>query len=204
MKTWNYHQYLTLILIFLSCHSLAQKSHSINVFFLYGSKPALEYKKIETREFGGIHGGHVSIGIDSFNVSFHHVNGFHVFSRRKKLKGMYEQIPITVFLRDTVGRKYAVITIPLDSIQYENLKKTISSYILKTPYDYAFFGMRCAAAAYEMLSTASVFRSRSRLETVCLNFYPRLLRKKLVCLAMKKKYAIHRQNGILTRTWETD
>jgi len=189
----------------LLCHySMAQQPHFMQVFFLYGSKPAPGYEKLESPAFGGIHGGHVSIGIDSFDVCFHHVNGYHIFPTRKNLKGAYEQIRITDFLKDTSSYKYTVFKIPIDSSQYSRLENTLTGYLRSTPYDYAFWGMRCAAATYDMLSHAGFFKPRSRFGMMCSNFYPRLLRKKLFRLAKEKHYTVNYQNGRKSRIWEDD
>lgn len=193
------------IISVLICHiSAAQQIRYIQVYFLYGSKPAKDYKKHEPNEFGGLHGGHVSIGIDSFNVSFHHVNGYHIFSKRKNLKGIYEKIPIVSFLKDTTSRKYTIFEIPLDSINYDKLRANIAAYLQKTPYDYAFYGMRCAAASYDMLSHAGILKQSSRLGIIYSNFYPRLLRKKLFRLAETQPYIVKYQQGSKSRIWEND
>lgn len=69
--------------------TFAQNSSSVKVYFLYGSKPARDSRNTESKYFGGIHGGHVSIGIDSSVVGFGPYNGFHIFAHRKNLKAIF-------------------------------------------------------------------------------------------------------------------
>ena len=195
---------LAVVIVFFGQMSLAQQFHVMKVFFLYGSKPASGYEKMESPSFGGIHGGHVSISIDTLNVCFHHVNGYHILPQSNHLKGTYEQMRLADFLKDTSSYKYTVIEIPLDSIQHSRLETTISGYLRSTPYDYAFLGMRCAAATYDMLSHAGFFKPRSRFWMMCSNFYPRLLRKKMFRLAKENHYQVRFQNGRKTRVWESD
>ncbi|MDJ1468511.1 hypothetical protein QNI19_10730 [Cytophagaceae bacterium DM2B3-1] len=57
----------------------------IKVHFLYGSKPKKEFKFLEKKWFGGMHGGHVSIETDSVVTGFGPKGKFHVFGNRKKL-----------------------------------------------------------------------------------------------------------------------
>ena len=201
---WKNKLCMTIAVIFSSHMSLAQPSYVLKVFFLYGSKPAPGYEKIESPAFGGIHGGHVSIGVDTLNVSFHHVNGYHIFPKKSHLMGTYEQTRLSDFLKDTSTYKYTVFEIPLDSIQHSRLENTISAYLQSTPYDYAFLGMRCASATYDMLSHAGFFKFHSRFGMMCSNFYPRLLRKKLFRLAKEKHYQVRFQSGRKSRVWEND
>lgn len=202
----NINWLFVLVVCVLSPHLvLAQDTqHSIQVFFLYGSKPAKGYSHIEKREFGGLHGGHVNIGIDSFVIGFHHVLGYHVFARKKNFMGCFEQIRMADFVRDSVSKKYAVFTIPINSNQYQTLKALLTQNLAKTHYDYAFFGMRCAASTYEMLSSIGIVKPRKRAVVIYRNFYPRMLRKQLFRLAKKNNYKYIVQNGRSTRIWEKD
>lgn len=189
---------------FCTLNMKAQQYHELKVFFLYGSKPAAGYKKTEPNLFGGLHGGHVSISIDSLHVSFHHVKGYHIISKKKHFMGTYERMRLHDFLKDTATNKYMVIQIPLDSAGYQNLTNLIGQYLTHTPYDYAFIGMRCAAATYDMLSHAGLFKIQSKTGMVCHNFYPKCLRKKVRQLALKNHYTIRLQPGRISRKWEKD
>ena len=182
-----------------------QNQHVINVFFKYGSKPAHHFKKTEEKYFGGIHGGHVSIGIDTAVIGFSFYYGYHIFAHKKKLNGVYNFEGISRFRKDSVGYKYTTFQIPLTDTQYYKLNTIIDNYVfLKTPYDYALFGMRCAAAGYDILSQIGIFRIKSRCCNIISNFYPKLLRKKMFRLAKKNNYKIIKQSGRKSRKWEKD
>ena len=49
-----------------------------------------------------------------------------------------------------------------------------------------FFGMRCAAGAYDTLSKAEVCKCTFRFKIISKNFYPKRLRKKLLKRAKKE------------------
>jgi len=128
MKKFSKTGFLIISFLFIITTVFAQGNFTIKVFFLYGSKPSKGYEKAEKREFGGLHGGHVSIGIDSFVVSFHHVNGYHFFPHHTNLKGVYERIGTSEFVKDTTEEKYTTFVIPLDSSQYNNLQYLVLFY----------------------------------------------------------------------------
>jgi hypothetical protein len=195
---------LSILLFFLFNLSYGQNPHTIKVFFLYGSKPSHGYRHTESHYFGGLHGGHVSIGIDSFNIGFHHVKGLHLFSLKKHLSGIYQCKRLSDFTNDTSTNKYATFEVPLTDEQYNKLNLIFSNYMAKTPYDYAFFGMRCAAAAYDVLSQIGLFKEKSRIRTISSNFYPKRLRKKMFKLAQEKQLKINTHPGRNTRVWESD
>ncbi|MEI9955698.1 MAG: hypothetical protein WDM90_05170 [Ferruginibacter sp.] len=56
----------------------------------------------------------------------------------------------------------------------------------KSPYDYAVFGMRCAAATYDMLEKTGVVKKRSRMGKWVTFFYPQLLRRRLFKTCTRK------------------
>jgi hypothetical protein len=194
-----------LIILFISSFNFAfgQNIDTIQVFFLYGSKPAHGYRHTEAHLFGGIHGGHVSIGVDSIVIGFNHV-GIHLIPHKKHLAGMYKYEKLKNFVKDTVASKYTTFKIPLTNEQYDKLKYILGAYITQSPYDYAFFGMRCAAATYDVLSQIGLFPVKSRSGNVLSNFYPKLLRKKMFLLAHENLFKIISQPGKKSRKWEND
>ena len=180
-------------------------TETITVYFLYGSRPSAGAAgSIEKHLFGGIHGGHVSIGIDNTVIGFHHLQGMHLFPHRKNYDGAYECIPLAAFLKDTISKQYATIEVPLSLGQYQALKVVIKSYLNQTPYDYAFFGMRCTAATYEILSSIHLLKHKSRFGIIISNFYPRKLRKRMFKIAADKNYPICFKAGRVSRVWEKD
>lgn len=197
----------TLLLIpflFLAVVVFGQDTHTINVYFLYGSKPAHHHKKDELKLFGGLHGGHVSIGIDTVVNGFNYNNDFHIFPRKRNINAKFVSEGITSFKQDSISRKYTTFQITLADSQYYKLKTIYKNYLAKTPYDYAFFGMRCAASTYEILSQLGILKIKSKCCNIFSNFYPKLLRRKMFKLAKKYNYKITKQAGRASRKWEQD
>lgn len=181
-----------------------QQEHLLKVLFRYGSRPARGYEKIEHFDFGGIHGGHVCLGIDSVVIGFDSPDGYHIFPRKKNLKGVFLREDEHDYMKDTITKKYAVVEIPISDSQYGHLYRILTDYMNNAPYDYAFFGMRCASATYDVLSQIGIMEQKSYLGNVFSNFYPKLLRRKLFHLARKNNYNIIRLKGRKTRIWEED
>ncbi len=94
--------------------------------------------------------------------------------------------------------------VPLTTEQYEKLRSILINYIENTPYDYAFFGMRCASATYDVMSQIGLFKPLPRFRNVVSNFYPRRFRAKMFRLAQEKHYTVIKHTGRLTRIWEED
>jgi hypothetical protein len=80
----------------------------------------------------------------------------------------------------------------------------VNNYLQNPPYDYALFGMRCAASAHEMLSVAGIFKKRTKFFSVFYNFYPKKLRKRILDKAFEENYEIIHQEGRNERKWEND
>ncbi len=176
----------------------------MRIHFLYGSKPLKKYKATEFHWFGGLHGGHVSLEIDDVDYSFVPANDLHVFPHKKSLSAIYSGgetrgKPMTV-----PTCKYAWVEIPLSGTQYNKALEIVTKYCDKTPYDYAFFGMRCAASADDVLAQIGIFSKRKNIGYIVRSFYPKLLRRKVFALAKEKKYKVIRQEGKPTRKWEKD
>lgn len=196
---------LTLILVFMINLASGQSDHILKVLFRYGSRPARGYEKTEHFDFGGIHGGHVCLGFDSIVIGFDSPPGtYHIFPRKKKIIGMYAREDEQDYMKDTITKKYAIVGIPISDSQYQHLNIILTKYLNKSPYDYAFFGMRCASATYDVLSQIGIMERKSYLGNVFSNFYPRLLRRKVFRLAKENNYKIIRLKGRKTRQWEED
>ncbi len=198
---------LFLIAIFSSSIVIGQTdtSHIIKMHFLYGSKPLPKYKnKTEMKYFGGIHGGHVSIELDSIDYGFSPAGRVHIFARRKKHsqftgKHTHNQPPYPK------GNKVVTFLVPLTPAQYDQIKKIQAEYCSKPPYDYAFFGMRCSASAEDILGQAGILKKKKRnTQIIRKNFYPKKLRKRMFKLAKERNYTIIKQEGRPTRKWEKD
>lgn len=192
---------------FLTSHSFSQRdsTHTIKVIFLYGSKPKHKFKDTESKYFGGIHGGHVSIIVDDIDYGFEPVTtkGAHIFPQKKKYSQFVER-KLYGQGRYGKGSKTATFIIPITQKQYDEINNLHGNYCRQTPFDYAFFGMRCAASAQDILAQIGITKKRSRFMTVTGTFYPKLLRKRLFKLAKKNHYEIIRTEGRETRKWEKD
>jgi len=199
--------FLTILLFSISSIVIGQTdtSHIIKVHFLYGSKPLKKYKSTEMKYFGGIHGGHVTIEVDSIDYGFSPSGRVHIFShliknRHSQFDGKYthNQAPYPK------GYKVTTFIIPITEVQYDQIHKIQSDYCKKPPYDYAFFGMRCAASAQDVLGQIGIVKKRGHLKNIYSTFYPKILRRRLFKIAAKKNYKIETQEGRMTRKWESD
>lgn len=189
--------------------AFAQDKTSVKVHFLYGSKPRAEFKETERKWFGGMMGGHVGIEIDSaLIVSFSKDGKYHVISNNKNPHGKYMLHTPHMFWQVLGSQENDVkklsIEIPVSSDQYAILDSISEVYLKAAPYDYAFLGMRCAAATYEMLAQADVLKQWKQGKTWRKMFYPRKLRKRLLELAEQNDWKTVREAGTDRRKWEKD
>jgi hypothetical protein len=180
-------------------------SHIVKVVFLYGSKPKPKFKATEAKYFGGIHGGHVSIELDDIDYGFEPITtkGVHIFPKKKKHAHFVEKKLYGSTLYGK-GTKTATFLIPITQKQYENINKVCCCYRDTTPFDYAFFGMRCASTAQDILAQIGVTKKKSRFKTIAGTFYPKRLRKRLFKLAKKNHWQVIMTEGRPTRKWERD
>lgn len=197
---------LTLKCLLISVLASAQMdmTHVIKVHFLYGSKPIKAYKSTERKYFGGLHGGHVTIQVDSTDYGFRRVEKrTHMFPRKAR-NSVFVTKEMNGKPRYSADRKTATFLIPINQQQYESLNQIHQSYCDTTPYDYAFFGMRCASATQEILGKIGVLKKRNRFGNVATAFYPKRLRKRVFKLAKENNYEILTTAGGPTRRWERD
>lgn len=186
------------------CQTDSSRQKIITVHFLYGSKPGHHCKQIERKCFGGIHGGHVSLQIDSMIFSFTPKEGWHIIPRHHKIEGGYVLEKESDWAKDTVGNKYTSIRIPISDSQYVALKNIETKFLTNSPYDYAFFGMRCASAAADVLSQIGILKKRSHFGYILKDFYPKRYRRKLLRYAKCHNCEIIRKAGRKTRKWERE
>ena len=183
---------------------VSDTSALLKVYFLYGSKPKFKYRHTEKREFGGLHGGHVSLVINGEDIGFERANGLHVFSHRNNKKAQFRCRLADLVLHEHKNSKVAVVHIPLGKSQFSRLQNILSVYRASLPYDYAFFGMRCAASTSEILSQIGLVKKRKRIGHILHAFYPRPFRRSLLRKAQKQGWLVSRQPGRTTRKWEKD
>lgn len=197
-------------LCFLICaKSLAQDTTFIKVHFLYGSKPKKEYKDTEEKWFGGVMGGHVGIEVDPNKIVDFVPNGkFHWIAKQKQKNSRFV-VHDTINFWEIFGGEAAMVKkssfiIPVTKEQKSRIDSITKAYLSSTPYDYAFFGMRCAAAAYDILGQIGVVKPFGYRTTYLKIFYPKKLRKRLTKKAMKSNWRIIRYDGSERRIWKRD
>ena len=191
----------TLITFFIFSSCLASDStYTIKINFLYGSKPARGYHQQESKLFGGIKGGHVNIEAGGRILDFTPGNN-PLFPHNKKPSGGFS---INRSVSWDGDDKWKTIIVPVSEDQYMKLQKLFDSVAAKTPYDYAIFGMRCAAASYDVLSKIGLFEEYPSPKNVATHFYPKLLRKKVLKWADKNNFTIISNEGRPSRKWESD
>jgi hypothetical protein len=200
-----------LAVFFFFCYQLtySQDAELIKVHFLYGSKPLKQFRKTEEKWFGGVWGGHVGIeGSDNSILNFVPAGKFHWIASKKDQHSRYAQHSTEEFYALFGGNpdsvKKAIVYIPVTQRQKQRFDSIASVYLKETPYDYAFWGMRCGAAAYEILGQLNIVPSYAHGKTYRKIFYPKRLRKRLFKKATQNDWKIVRQEGTMRRKWEKD
>ncbi len=200
---------------FIACFCLAvspvfaEDTCYIKVQFIYGSKPLKKYRDTEKKWFGGLPGGHVGIETDSSRIiDFHPYKNFHLFTTNNNKHSRFLLRPANEFWScfgcPAEVKKTATVIIPVTREQKQRFDSIANSYLSNTPYDYAFLGMRCAAAAYDLLSHIGVVE-RYPLKTMYMKiFYPKKLRARLIAKAEENGWAVVKQEGSPKRKWEQD
>lgn len=200
---------LTLLLIIYSFQSYSKDTAFIKVHFLYGSKPLKKYKQTEQKWFGGLLGGHAGVEGDSSSiVNFLPSGRFHVFAHKNKRHSAYAVHSFENFYSMFGGEadsvKWAIVYIPVTLPQQKTFDSLTNAYRRQTPYDYAFFGMRCGAATYDILDQLGILPHYTYGKTWRKIFYPKKLRKRLFKLAAENHWTVKRQAGTSRRKWEGD
>ena len=153
-------------------------------------------------------GGHVGIEIDSNKIlNFVHKGSFHLITSKKKhsryiisSKSKFNSI----LGGDSNKVKTLTIFIPVKHEQLQKLDSLSHAYINQCPYDYAFLGMRCGAASYEVLAQLGILPKYSNSRTFLRVFYPKILRRRLLKQAAENGWLTIREEGSDRRVWETD
>lgn len=197
---------ITSIAVFIVGFAIGQtdRAYQLKVHFLYGSKPKWKYRTTEYKAFGGLHGGHVTIELDGSDYGFVPAGSrVHIFPRKKPAADFVDN-PLNGMYPYSAKNKTVTFVIPIDTSQYTELKQILGSYSNHTPFDYAFFGMRCASTTAEILGEIGIIKKRKRFANIVRTFYPKKLRKRLFKLARRENYEILQNEGVTTRKWERD
>jgi hypothetical protein len=191
-------------------YAFSQDSTSVTVWFLYGSKPAKGFEQVESKWFGGKHGGHVGIELDSGAIISFVPNGkFHWVAKNKNRHSRFVTHSPEAFSQImgsvSAGKvKLCTVRIPLSLQQKVELDSIVAAYLATSPYDYAFVGMRCASAAYDLLARVGVMKKYPFWFLPWKIFYPKRIRTHLLKMGRKNHWKINSQEGGLSRKWEKD
>jgi hypothetical protein len=200
---------LVTALLLISLASFSQPTTYLKVHFLYGSKPKREYRDTEKKWFGGILGGHCGIEADSDQVvSFFRGRDVHIVAKKNNRQSRYvthsRERFYSMFGGSPESKKRGIVHVPVTIEQKQKFDSIIAAYREQTPYDYAFIGMRCGSATYEILAQLDVLREYSYRRTYWKIFYPRRLRRPLFAKAEENNWTIELYEGSVTRKWEKD
>jgi hypothetical protein len=202
-------QRIFILFSFISTLCYGQDTTYLKVHFLYGSKPLKKYQGTEKKWFGGVLGGHVGIEGDSDKIlNFLPSGRFHWFAKNDVRNSTYMVHSADQFYAilgsNQEGVKKAIVYIPISQTQKEKFDSLSTAYLKQTPYDYALMGMRCGAAAYDILAQLNILKNYSYRKTFKKIFYPKKLRKRLFRKALEKGWTIIGQEGSTKRKWEKD
>lgn len=197
------------VLLLCSAKLFAQidTSRVIYAHIYHGWKVKRAYRGETGRSLGGLLGGHVVIQVGEYDYGYNFTSSrVHWFARqRKSLRvGVLEKESASGTAEAWRRGKVTTVRIPVSKAQYEELKTLADAYHNDPPFDYAFFGMRCAATGYYLLGRINVFHHASHTRSICKAFYPKAFRKKILRLAKKRGYTVTVQPGDETRKWEGD
>ena len=176
----------------------------IRVHFLYGSKPSKKCKEKEEKYFGGLHGGHVTIEAAGINVGFNPIWDYHIFPHKKHKSAAFALTSLDEFKKDSVEMKYVSFIIKTTPEKVRIIDSIHQAYLKKTPYDYSFFGMRCASATWDILEEAGIVKRRSKIWKAWVIFYPKRIRKRMFRYAEKNDWEVVAKDGRDCRIWEKD
>lgn len=198
-----------LSLLLLPVPLAASDSCVVKVHFLYGSKPKRAYRHMESDWFGGKLGGHVGIEADSNRVlNFVPDGGFHYRAHKTDFRSRFvvddHRTFWEIFGDSAETVKQLSIHIPISAVQKRTFDSLSKAYLARTPYDYAFWGMRCGAAAYDILAQLGVVEYYPPRKTFKKIFYPKKLRKRLLKEAQSRNWTLHTRAGTERRKWERD
>ena len=177
-------------------------SDTIVVHFIHGSKRIEEDCDYKKERLGGYLGGHVEIEVAA------HVYGFSYDSLpinyfpRSKFNSKYEKRTKEKWLKHTKYDKVTSLHIPVNTAQKQNLIKIVTSHHKNPPYDYSFWGQRCTSSAAIVLSDAKIIGKLNNTTSIISFYYPKLLRRTLLKLALKNDYLVKRKPGIDCYNWE--
>ncbi len=188
-----------------SLYSCKNFIEEISIHFIHGSYPKKNCFD-QRKTVGGLLGGHIEIEIDGlvYGFEFGDRQNIHIFPRNapNSFNGRFTLKKKADWILETKYDKITTIRVPIDALKKTQLIEKLQSYKTSPPYDYAFFGMRCASSTYEDIATAGVLPKKARFQYVVNAFYPRQLRKKMVRWARTNMIMVEFKKGVDCRVWE--
>jgi len=192
-----------------SKHPIAEgvDSFFITLHFIHASV----YKKIASnlsKEAVRLIGGHIEIQIDEYVYGFEtkYKNKIpHIISyeERKNFNGVFLKKDFLIWLEESKGELITSVKVPVTLKQKQKLIELYEKNLKETPYDYAFFGMRCASSAYQMLGTTGIVPAQeSNTRYIMSSFFPRLFRKMVLSWANYNGFEVSVKEGRIDRYWE--
>lgn len=164
---------------------------------------------MEDKWFGGKLGGHVGVEFrDGQILNFLPSGEFHYIAHKNDKNSKFAIHSVDGFYsmfgthQDSV--KKLIVHIPISAEQKATLDSLAMAYMQEVPYDYAFLGMRCGSAAYDVLDEIDIVKNRGYRATILKIFYPKKLRKRLIKKVKENDWKFERQRGTIRRKWERD
>lgn len=171
-------------------------SYQIKIHFLNRQKVSKRVKRTKNlRWFSGKMSGHVGLEFAPGQVlDFVPYGSFHLVARKHKLHSKFRILTLDEF-RKLFGEKRKpnkgpTIVIPVTSIQQKQMECTAYSYHQTPPFDYAFWGMRCASAIYHLLAKCGIVKNYSISKTAIKIFTPEILKNHLLKMARQKDWLV--------------
>ena len=201
---------------------------TIRILCLYGSIPAKGWMDIEPmygpnsliNRTAKLHGGHVGVEYEPGKVlSFQPLKytgpaaSGHLFSSSRHINSCF-RIYTESRMWNVLGNHYnnidslrrAVFVIPVTAAQRRILDSLANQYTTSSPYDYAFIGMRCASATYDVLQTAGIvpaYQHQLWYNVFTTREFRWLLYQQYV-LNKDKGWQLYTCKGSRSRKWEKD
>ncbi|MFW6203041.1 MAG: hypothetical protein ACOC30_01945 [Marinilabilia sp.] len=158
---------------------------SIKILFLHRpSWRALKQRSPEMKWFSGLFTGHVGIEFSPGRVvDFTSSGSLHLWPHRKNPHARFVIRPYEEFRqllgKDPYAKAPTSLEIPVTATQQQKLHDVITAFTRQPPYDYAFLGMRCASATYDILARAGILPTRPLWYIAFRMFTPGLLKRSL-------------------------
>jgi hypothetical protein len=175
---------------------------------IHGSVSRAWWKKDPRPRVGGLLGGHVVIECGN--------DICHFDNKKMPTRLWYSDRPDNSFVvvedveywkSRTQNDQITSYVIAVTDAEYQLLGDFIGRFKtgeLPTPYNYAFFGYRCYAFAFDILSRVGIVNIKSKFLHILYGFIPPIARKVIgqELSETKKEYSIKYRKGENIRIWE--